>query len=626
LNKKTIISISIVAAIALIAVGVLIFTIFFQDSENGDEGDFVNMTEVGFFQHFTHLNPSNILITMDGEFIGVPTPPALINGNIYLPADFLRTHVDRYIFWEADTNRLTITSPTEIHRFTPNAATFTTNWVQHQIVSPIQRVGDMAFVPADMVAANYPLILNFQPEYNILIIESLEKVRHTYSANFATDADDDANDENPLEWTPIRTASGLQHPIIARLVQDERVTLIRHAGAFAFVQNQNGLTGYVLSEHLMHHSTTAPITAPPRPRRQITRPGFEGNINMVWHLVTSPASAANRDNWYTMQGVNVLSPTWLYFCRPSMDGTIINFGNREYVTWAHANGMEVWPMISDAFFSPETGPEVFTNEAARLALMNAETRDFIINQIMEMIHRYNWDGVNVDYEAWTVAEVDHFIQFLRELSVPMSQAGAVLSVAVFNPLHFNQWRNYPDTAAAVDFLTIMAYDEHYGSSATPGSVSSFPFVETGLLNLLDWGVAPHQIVIGLPTYMRVWTEQFNTTTGNWELLPPGPGGNPLPEFYPYRRTRSVGMQFGYNIIRGMGGQFEWDYILRQYVAHVYHTHNGVELRTSAWLNDLNSTEEKLSLIGRHNLAGVVWWRKGLALPAMWPFAHEILSK
>lgn len=596
--------------------GIISLSVWVFAACGGDETpeeDFANMEEVGFFQHFGLFNPTNILVAMDGQYIQPVPAPMLIEGQIYLPANFLRQHFDSYIFWEADSNRLSISNYQEIHRFTPDATTFTVNFEEQALQTPIRRAFDMAFMSMEMLAQRYPAFgLDFQPQYNILIVTP-PVAQNTYRIEIEGDYD-------AYHSTPLRTGAGLQHPILAHVNMGQLVTLFDNNGEFAHVMLSNGLMGYIESEMLNPYSISTPMPVVDN-IRPITRPGFDGRVNMAWHLVTSPAAAANQANWYTMQGVNAISPTWLYFCRPSMDGTLVNFGNAEYVQWAHANGMEVWPMISDAFFAPETGPELFTNQAARLALMDAQIRDFVIAQIMDMLHRYNWDGINIDYEAWTVAEVDHFVQFLRELSVPMRQAGAVLSVAVFNPLLFNYWRNYQDTAATVDFLTVMAYDEHYLTIDTPGSVSSFPFVQNGVLNLLDWGVPAEQIVIGLPTYMRVWTEQFNMSSGQWELLP----GGIHAEFYPYRRVRDVGMQFGHNIMQGMGGQFEWDYILRQYVAVVYHGHGGAELRTSAWLNDLRSTGEKMSLINQHDLGGVAWWQKGLELPGLWGFADGMLN-
>jgi spore germination protein YaaH len=78
-------------------------------------------------------------------------------------------------------------------------------------------------------------------------------------------------------------------------------------------------------------------------------------------------------------------------------------------------------------------------------------------------------------------------------------------------------------------------------------------------------------------------------------------------------------------MENLGGEFIWDYTTRQYVSVVYHTHNGIELRTSAWLNCLRSTAEKLSLYTQHNLGGVAWWQKGFELTALWGMVDDIIN-
>lgn len=595
-----------------------VFVLFFLNSSDRDARN-INMDEVGFFQYHNHFNPERLLISNRGEITQPEHSPVMVEGVLYLPVDFLRANVDRYIFWEPASNRLSITNYTQVKRFVPDVFSYTINGrEQVELSRPIIRIGDMAYMAADVVTLFYADVsFMLYGEYGI-VTGGRNRDAIIYRVELLGEGGEDL-------WTPLRFGASQSYPIMARVEQGQQVEFFYEHGDFYFVGLENGLSGYALARDLAFHDMIVAYhhLTPPRPPQ--TRPSFDGPINMIWHLVTSPAAAANPDNRYTMQGINVISPTWLYFCRPSMDGTIINFGNREYVQWAHANGMDVWPMISDAFFSPVGGPEVFSNEAARFALVDADRRDFIIEQIMDMVIRYGWDGVNIDYEAVQPPEADYFIQFLRELAIPMREAGAVLSVAVFSPIPSNRWWNYPEIGRASDFLAIMAYDEHYRTINRPGSVSSFPFVEDAVVNMISLGVRPDQIILGLPTYMRVWTEQWNIETGQWQLLPGGPEGQPLPEFYPHRRVMDVGMQFGRNIMTNLGGEFVWDNHLRQYVSIVYFNHNGIEMRTSAWLNDLSSTGEKLSLYHQHDLAGIAWWRKGLGLPAMWQFVDEVLN-
>src|SRR5690554_4705860 len=67
----------------------------------------------------------------------------------------------------------------------------------------------------------------------------------------------------------------------------------------------------------------------------------------------------------------------------------------------------------------------------------------------------------------------------------------------------------------VDYMIVMAYDEHWGTSPNAGSVASFPWVEKNLERLLEV-IPSERLVLGIPTYTRVWKEQ-ETEGGNIEV-------------------------------------------------------------------------------------------------------------
>ena len=625
-KSKKLIAIGVLLLVIIGLAAFLLFSILnMRDDENGGDEEVLqdNMEEVDFFTHFDHFDPNRIVMLVNGEYLQPTNSPRFIDGGLYLPADFLRAYVDRYIFWEPDSNRLTISTYEEISRFTVAAASFSVNGQERSLMHPLQRIGDMAYMRAEILTYRYPISFDFQEEHGILIVDFYANQQLYYvvdvlvreEAMEAADFGESLYGEEFL--VPMRAGASRREPILAWLTHNEAVTFVANHGDFLQVQLANGLMGFVLEEYL-HFVDYRPAVQIHESRRPVTRPSFDGAINMAWHLVTSTAATANPQNRYVMQGVNVISPTWLYFCRPSYDGTIISFGTQEYVNWAHANGMELWPMISDAFFSPETGPESFSNEAARLVLLDAQIRDFIIEQLIDMIQRYNWDGINVDYEMVLQPEGEHFIQFLRELSVPMREIGAVLSVAVYPPVPSNLWWNYPEIAHAADFITIMAYDEHWGTSPVAGSQSSFPFVHDAARVMVDeLGVPGSQVVLGLPTFVRIWTEIFDLETGEWRLVVADDNA-------PTARTRAVGMNYGRTHMENLGATFSWDYQIRQYTASHYFTHGGNEFRNRVWLGCLRSTTEKLGLISSYQLAGVAWWQKGLEAPALWQMVNDIL--
>jgi spore germination protein YaaH len=618
----------IIGGLIILLVGFLIYTLFFSGSkeESLNETNFVNMEEVPFFQEFGHLNPNVITFVVGGEYNQRTAPPLFVDGRLYLPADFLREFVDPYIFWEAESARLTITTAEHVARFAPGLSSYTLNWQEQPLAFPIRQIGDMAYMAADMVTALYPASFDFWDEYNMLVVDFITDSKTIYkvslSDNLASEDDAGANtvrppadegDEPEPLWLPLRFGPSERYPIMARLEAHEQVVLLKQEGDFYFVRKSNGLMGFACASSLVLDDF---IPAVPRgvARRPVTKPSFDGNVNMVWHLVTSRAAAANQNNWNVLRGVNVISPTWLYFCYNSYDGTIVNMGNQSYAQWARQNGMEVWPMISDAFY--RDGPQNFSNEAARLVLTDANVRDHVIAQIMDMTRRYNWDGINVDYEMVLVPEAEYFIQFLRELAVPMRQAGKVLSVAMYPPAPHNLFYNRTEIGKTVDYLVIMAYDEYWTTHERAGSVASFDFVANAVRDTLK-EMPAEQIILGLPTYERIWTEEFDLESGEWRLIP-------FSNNFGLQRVRSVGMNVARRQMMAQG-EFAWDFDLRQYYGELLFTQGGVDFRQRVWVNDLRSMREKLLICTQHNLAGVAFWQKGLELAAMWDLVAEVLD-
>ena len=90
------------------------------------------------------------------------------------------------------------------------------------------------------------------------------------------------------------------------------------------------------------------------------------------------------------------------------------------------------------------------------------------------------DGINVDFEKISKDCGVHYIQFIRELSVKCRQNGIVLSVDNYVPKGYNQQYNRKEQGVMADYVIIMGYDEHNGSSLEAGSVSSYEFVKEGI--------------------------------------------------------------------------------------------------------------------------------------------------
>src|SRR5690606_26418542 len=113
-----------------------------------------------------------------------------------------------------------------------------------------------------------------------------------------------------------------------------------------------------------------------------------------------------------------------------------------------------------------------------------QTRSTAINNIIALIDRFGFDGVNIDIEDVYMEDSGRLSQFYTELGSAMRARGYFLSASVpsrirdyppFNP--FSDPFDYSAIGAAVDQFIVMLYNEHGWPGSGPG-----PVVSSGWMN------------------------------------------------------------------------------------------------------------------------------------------------
>ena len=139
-------------------------------------------------------------------------------------------------------------------------------------------------------------------------------------------------------------------------------------------------------------------------------------------------------------------------------------------------GLEVWGLIDN--FS---NPDVDTYEV----LSYTSKRAYLVETLVNTALQYGLDGINVDFEGLSQDTGEHFIQFIRELSIPCRKNGIVLSVDNYVPMGYTDHYNRSEQGVFADYVIIMGYDEHYNGSPEAGSVASIGFVEDGIRKTVE---------------------------------------------------------------------------------------------------------------------------------------------
>ncbi|MFO8059769.1 MAG: glycosyl hydrolase family 18 protein, partial [Bacillota bacterium] len=372
-------------------------------------------------------------------------PTLLLEGEIYVAADFVTRMTETRFAHHADTGRVTVDAPGETH-----------------VEADLRRPSPPRGTPAGALAELWGRI-------------------------FGGDRSED-------EHIDVRLRPTRQSPIVMQLPPGQVVRIAGAEDGWTRVQDR-GVIGYVQSTSIGRQNVAGlPQSAPEKDLPEMSRwsqrqPGtpLSGErVSLVWEQVDY--LTPDPDSIGTLPGVNVVSPTW--FQLADGQGRLRNLADYRYVQWAHEQDIRVWALVSNSF-DPDLTSEVLNSRSARRAL---------IRNVLTYADLYDLDGLNIDFENVYYEDRDILTQFVRELTALAHREGLTVSIDVTMMSSSPTWSMCCDRRAlaeVVDCVMLMAYDEHYAASPVAGSVSSLPWVESGLRRVVG-EVPAEKLVLGIP--------------------------------------------------------------------------------------------------------------------------------
>ena len=240
-------------------------------------------------------------------------------------------------------------------------------------------------------------------------------------------------------------------------------------------------------------------------------------------------------------------------------------------------------------------------------MSHTSNRENLINQLLAAALQVGLDGINVDFEKISVECGEHYIQFIRELSVKCRQNGLVLSVDNYVPQAYNQQYHRKEQGVFADYVVIMGYDEHYAGSPEAGPVASYNFVKEGVEQTLR-EVPANKVINAVPFFTRVWKETAKTDA---ELSQQA--GTDAAEYSMNVESEAYGMAEIDYMLSQVGATPTWDDEVKQN----YATWESEGSTYEVWIEDASSLEPKLQLIKEYGLAGSAAWRLGYEKTEIW---------
>lgn len=518
-------------------------------------------------EYFNLTDENSVALIQNGELL--EEQAVLIGGEPYAAYTYVESQLNSCFYWDEETKGILLTTSGGVQTLLPgDAAVAKTPGGQPAVQ---QESDGTVYISLDVVKEYTDLDYAYYSDPNRVVIRN-----EWDGVEQATVQSDTAQ---------VRQKGGIKSLILADVQKGDTLLYLENLDNWCKVMTADGYTGYIRTEDISEPEAIEARTAKKDSYERITR---DHKINLVWHQSTSTESNdAMAEMTAEMTGVNVISPTW--FSVTDETGTISSLASADYVKLAHDAGREVWGLIDN--FN-----EAF-DETTDLAYASVRSR--IIEQLLVEAASCGMDGINVDFENLKEAGIPHYLQFLRELTSAAHAQNLVVSVDTPVPQAYTMYYQRGEQARFVDYMIVMAYDEHFAGSEEAGSVSSLPFVQQAVEEMTR--VMPaDQVICGIPFYTRVWTEKFGQSAITSEVL---------------------GMDGAKNYAKENQMTETWDASLGQNVATVETS----DARYTIWMEDEQSMEEKLKVIQSADLAGVAEWKLGFECADVWSLISEYIE-
>lgn len=518
-------------------------------------------------EYFNLTDENSVALIQNGELL--EEQAVLIGGEPYAAYTYVESQLNSCFYWDEETKGILLTTSGGVQTLLPgDAAVAKTPGGQPAVQ---QESDGTVYISLDVVKEYTDLDYAYYSDPNRVVIRN-----EWDGVEQATVQSDTAQ---------VRQKGGIKSLILADVQKGDTLLYLENLDNWCKVMTADGYTGYIQTEDISEPEAIEARTAKKDSYERITR---DHKINLVWHQSTSTESNdAMAEMTAEMTGVNVISPTW--FSVTDETGTISSLASADYVKLAHEAGREVWGLIDN--FN-----EAF-DETTDLAYASVRSR--IIEQLLAEAASCGMDGINVDFENLKEAGIPHYLQFLRELTSAAHAQNLVVSVDTPVPQVYTMYYQRGEQARFVDYMIVMAYDEHFAGSEEAGSVSSLPFVQQAVEEMTR--VMPaDQVICGIPFYTRVWTEKFGQSAITSEVL---------------------GMDGAKNYAKENQMTETWDASLGQNVATVETS----DARYTIWMEDEQSMEEKLKVIQSADLAGVAEWKLGFECADVWSLISEYIE-
>ncbi|MFW6269083.1 MAG: glycosyl hydrolase family 18 protein [Bacillota bacterium] len=281
--------------------------------------------------------------------------------------------------------------------------------------------------------------------------------------------------------------------------------------------------------------------------------------------------------------IDMVAPFW-YTLNP--DGSIENrYGGHQYEVTSLANNrnIEVLPLINN-------------NQSNNMILVDPETREKAINNVVDLVENNDYDGVNIDFEYIPPWTRNGYTTFIKELSRKLKSNDKTVTISVFPKIDVSSDLHgafdYEALAPHIDRMVIMTYDFNW-STGPPGPIAPIDWVEKNIKYALEY-ISKDKLILGIANYGYNWSKNGAGT--------------------------DVSAKEALALAEQHDKEIQWD-SSAQTPHFNYQTESE---KREIWFEDSESLKYKLNLVEKYDIKGIGIWRLGNSEPEFWEVIEDKL--
>ena len=263
-------------------------------------------------------------------------------------------------------------------------------------------------------------------------------------------------------------------------------------------------------------------------------------------------------------------------------------------------GIRILPILDN--FNSSKNVQDFQGSLAHIILTDSVKRKIFINQIVDTLTYYHFQGINIDFENLTEKTNDPLSSFLKDLYNALHPKGLTVTMDVSAK---NLDYDYKKLAEYNDYMILMAYDQ-FNNGTGPGPISDSKWIE----DQLDWlskKINPEKIILGIAAYGQDWaTDAEGKTTASAITYSQAINTAKIANSKVYFDNNSYNLHFNYTVQQGSGSNIE-------------------VVKHEVWFTDAATSFNIMRFSDEYATAGTALWRLGGEDTRLWTFYSKDLS-